>query len=273
MWLPSLLAFDLDDTLLNSAGELSEGTREAVRAAVGRGCRFAIVTGSLHHRAASYYAQLGVSGPIISYNGALLRESDNSRTYHHLPLSPEQALRVLAFADERHVHANVYVDDTLYVRATNPYSELYRTRHGSTALEYPRLEELAVHAPTKILLISEPEVIRRLREEAQAAFPDLYVTISKPEYLEFLNPNASKGKALRVLAEEVLGLRADQVAAAGDSYNDLDMLAYAGLGIAPANALPEVREQADYVCPSSDEDGAAVAIERILAGEVAPSRR
>ncbi len=270
MWRPALIALDLDDTLLNSEGCVSPRSAAAVRAAAREGRRVVVATGSMHHRAAAFANELGVPGPVISYNGAMLRESDGSWTYHHLPLTPEQAAAVLRFADGHGVHANVYVDDVLYIRQCNQWSELYRSRHHPQMVECPNIEELTARSPTKILLIAEPATIARLETEGRAEFPGLYVTRSKQDYLEFVNPQASKGKALRVLTEQVLGLSADQVMAIGDAYNDIDMIEYAGLGVAPANAHPEVRARAAHVCASNDEDGPAIAIEAVLAGALQP---
>ena len=264
MWRPALIAIDLDDTLLDSKGGFSARSAAAVRAAAEQACRVVLATGSMHHRAAAFARELGISGPIISYNGALLRESDDSRTYHHLPLRPEEGLAVLRFADAHAVHANVYLDDALYIRERNQWSELYRARHRPNMVEYPNIAEVAARGPTKILLVAGPETIARL-------FPGLYVTRSKQEYLEFVNPQASKGKALRVLTEKVLGLSAAQVMALGDAYNDIDMIQYAALGVAPANAPAEVRALAHHVCPSNDEDGPAMAIEAVLAGHLQPA--
>jgi len=235
-----------------------------VRALAERGVVVVLASGSMHRRVAALARDLGLAAPVISYNGALLKEADDSRTYHHLPLGAEEARAVIQFALERRVHANVYVNDRLYVRERNQWSQLYFERHGSRSRPWPDLLSLAAAEPTKVLLIDRPERIVSLEEEGKRIFPHLYVTRSKPDYLEFLHPDVSKGMALRVLAEH-LGVPREAVAAIGDAYNDVSMLEYAGLPLAVANAAEAVKRVAARVGPSNDEEGAAVLLEGLLA--------
>ena len=98
---------------------------------------------------------------------------------------------------------------------------------------------------------------KQLRKE----FDHLYITASKPPYLEVMHPEATKGRALAAVAE-YFGVKQDEVMAVGDSYNDLEMIRWAGLGVAMANAPSVVRKEADYVTCSNDENGVAEALER-----------
>jgi len=89
------------------------------------------------------------------------------------------------------------------------------------------------------------------------------VTSSVPEYVEMMNKNVSKGRALALVAD-YFGVSSSEVMAIGDSYNDVDMLRYAGVGVAMGNSSDEVKSAADLVVPSNDEHGVAVAIDTCL---------
>jgi Cof subfamily protein (haloacid dehalogenase superfamily) len=95
--------------------------------------------------------------------------------------------------------------------------------------------------------------------------PDqLHITTSVPIFLETTNPAINKGTAIDFLAQNLLGITAQEVMAIGDNHNDVEMLAYAGWGVAMGNAPAEVKAQADWVAPSVDEDGVAIAIDRFV---------
>jgi hydroxymethylpyrimidine pyrophosphatase-like HAD family hydrolase len=96
---------------------------------------------------------------------------------------------------------------------------------------------------------------------------ELYLTRSAPIYFEAANPQVNKGVAVQYLAEELLGITRAQVVAIGDNYNDLEMLEYAGVGIAMGNAPLEVQKQADWVAPTVEEDGVVTAIKTWVLGE------
>jgi len=94
---------------------------------------------------------------------------------------------------------------------------------------------------------------------------ELYITRSKPYYLEMLHPEATKGRALRVVAG-YFGIPRQEVIAIGDSFNDLDMIRYAGLGVVMENAREEVKRFADYVTRSNEDDGVAEVLEKFVLG-------
>ena len=101
----------------------------------------------------------------------------------------------------------------------------------------------------------------------QARFKEeLYVTLSKAEYLEFLPPTADKGKALALVAQRY-GIGQAQTVAFGDGWNDVPMLQWAGLGLAVANAVDPAKAAADRVIGSNDEDGVALALADIFGFE------
>ncbi len=102
------------------------------------------------------------------------------------------------------------------------------------------------------------------RTQAQFSSAELYITKSVPTFLEATNPKANKGQAVQFMAETLLGITATEVMTVGDSYNDVEMLAYAGMGVAMGNAEAAVQATANWVAPTVTADGVAAAIEEFI---------
>lgn len=225
-----------------------------------------LATGRMHHSAEAFAADLGLLGePVISYNGAMVRLAGTAETLWHEPVPTHLARRLLdqAVTEGRLIH--YYVDDVMYVTRASRGALIYRRRTGSRPVPVGDVRRLADQPPTKILLVDEPAVIDELLRRDQAAYGDeLYVTRSLPEYVEYLSRQASKGAALRVV-REYLGLPREQVMACGDMLNDIPLLEEAGIAVAMAHSLEEVRAAADYVTAPGLE-GVAEAIEKWVLG-------
>ncbi len=178
---------------------------------------------------------------------------------------------MIQFGRERNVQVNYYLlngaEDELYAERITSWGEHYGLFAKVPFYQAPDLEELLERgSPLKLLLIeAEPVVDGFLLELREMLGGQAYLTKSKPRYLEVSHPEATKGRALRDLAAW-LQVDRDQVIAFGDSFNDIDMLEFAGLGIAVANARPEVKSCAGYITASNNEDGVALALEKFVLG-------
>jgi Cof subfamily protein (haloacid dehalogenase superfamily) len=116
----------------------------------------------------------------------------------------------------------------------------------------------------KVAGIGEESTLREKRRELERIFAGkLYVTQSSFDILEFLHPEVSKDNALKTIATD-LGIAPAEIVAIGDNHNDIDMIRYAGLGVAMGNAHEEVKAAADYVTLSNSEEGVAVVVEKLL---------
>ena len=117
-------------------------------------------------------------------------------------------------------------------------------------------------------VLDTPERIKRLLMEFKENFGKrLYVTRTQIEYIEFMNPHVSKGRALETLAAQ-LNVPMDLVVAFGDGYNDESMMKAAGFRIAMGNSVDEIKACADYITETNQNDGVAMAVERLLLREV-----
>lgn len=263
MPLPKLVALDLDGTLLNSAKQLTARSRAAVHALAEAGTVIVLASGRMfRHCMEPQVAMLGVSAPVICYNGGIVLEPSTGEILSELPVPAELVAPLLQFAAETDRTINLYADDQLYCRRPTQWTELYCGRTGAQPIfRDDLLDWFAGRSSTKVLLLDEPPVIEQLFTEWQARLGgQLYVTVTDPEYLEFMNPKANKGWALRALCER-LGIDPAETAAFGDARNDLPLIEAAGVGVAMANGRPELHAVADLIAPANDDDGVAQVIE------------
>lgn len=257
-----LIAVDLDDTLLNSEVRISEENKKIIQACLDQGIHFTFATGRMFRSAVDFAKEVGISLPLITYQGALVKTIDNEEIHHHV-IQEEVAKDLIDFLKNYDMQLNVYMNDTLYMEKMNDFGEDYvrisRIDHEITS--FPQ----GLHTePTKVLLAGRPELLNEVQEETRNRYKDiLAITKSKDYFLEFGNPKAMKGIALKNLADS-LGIKREEVMAIGDGMNDFDMLQYAGLGVAVENAVAQVKEVADFVTSTNDQDGVAKAIKKFV---------
>ncbi|MGQ9730785.1 MAG: Cof-type HAD-IIB family hydrolase [Candidatus Zipacnadales bacterium] len=255
-----LVAIDLDGTLVTNGHHIPQRCMEAIRDAQARGVHIILATGRMHHSAAAFAEQLGLGDePIISYNGALVRRAQSNQTILHVPLTESLAQEVLDFCIARRGSIHYFYDDIMYVLRMDHWARSYWERTGSLPVPVGDLRKLPGREPTKILVIDHPERAERHLIEAQTQFEGrVYVTRSLPEYIEFLSYDASKGNALRAVAQ-YLNVPLDQTMGLGDMINDQPLIEVAGLGVAMHHSPESVKAVADYVTGPGDE-GVAEAI-------------
>jgi Cof subfamily protein (haloacid dehalogenase superfamily) len=211
-----------------------------------------------------FYDALELDTPMITSGGAEVYKADGSVLFSN-PLSPAVTKQVLQLAQEYGVHAQVYVGGELAYRKRNETAEAYERAFGFPGIEIPDLFERDDIVTPKVLLISDPETILALQRAAESRFPQLAVKRSKPAYLEFVQPDVSKGGAMMFVGG-YYGFDIKEIVAVGDSEIDISMIEAAGLGVAVANASSEAKAAADRICASNDEAGVSDVIEKMLEG-------
>lgn len=258
-----LLALDLDDTLLTEELSIPRSVVSAIAAARDKGVQVVVATGRMFRSALPYARTAEVDGPLITYNGALVRALDG-RTLSHHPVPMAEAQELALLAAEHGLCLNFYIDDELYVSCMDERAEYYHTISGVPAHVEPDLCRILTDAPTKALIVDDPPLADAWRARLACHFGErLSVTTSKPRFVEIMAPGVSKGVALAELAAS-LRIEPGNVMAVGDSFNDLSMLAFAGISVAMGNADPAIQEQVDYVVASSQQGGVAEAISRFI---------
>lgn len=259
-----LVALDLDDTLLDRDLVFSPRVREVVRAVMDSGVTVTLSTGRMFQSALPYARELGLSTPIICYQGALIKDPVSLETLFHQPVPLERAREVIRLVKRWGLHINVYVDDQLYVEKATPEAERYVRIARVPLHPVGDLLEFLKEDPTKIVIVSDEATIDRAMGELKAVFGEtLYITESLPMFCEIAHPGCNKGTALAMLASQ-LGVLQEETVAVGDGLNDLEMIEWAGLGVAMGNAPDEVKAAAGIVTGTIKEDGAAEALEQIF---------
>jgi Cof subfamily protein (haloacid dehalogenase superfamily) len=258
-----LLACDMDGTLFRGDLKISERVQEAIATAQRAGVHVVLATGRMPAAAAPFVHLLGLSGPQIYYNGALVSTPDGE-TLFHLPVETTIARGVVVYARASHMHLNAYIGDTIYVERLTPEAEFTRQLNRVDPVVVDDLEAFLEHAPTKMVIVRLPTVEPGLIPALSTRFDGkLSVSSSVPQYCEMINPAVDKGKALHALARR-LGLSPGEVAAIGDGDNDITLLRAAGVSFAMGNATERLKAQATHVVGSVEEDGVAEAIERYI---------
>ncbi|MGL5192709.1 MAG: Cof-type HAD-IIB family hydrolase [Chroococcales cyanobacterium] len=267
-----LLVLDIDGTIAGVSNQITQSVKEAIAAVHRKGIPVAIATGRMYRSALRFHQEIVSPLPLIAYQGALIKDPATATLHYHTPVASEIALELLDYFDDSTVRSQLsvhcYIDDCLYVRENTADSQAYGDRTGVTPIPYGDLRPLiAATAPTKLLALSQNTA---LIDELLQAFSlrytptELYLTKSHTTFLEAGNPAVNKGAAVRYLAEDILGLSSANVMCIGDNFNDVEMLEYAGIGVAMGNAPEGVKAIANWVSHSVEEEGVARAIERFL---------
>jgi len=289
-----LLALDLDGTLLNSGGRLSDRNRSAVAMAIEAGVSVAIVTGRRFRDARPLALQLGLDVPVISHNGALTKHAATLETVRVMLLPQEAAREVVdagrefggdALVSDDPSGSGLLVYDNISEGnlALAKYIEWSKRIVGDGAKEsvrrVPSLQKYLDHEPIHISFSGScrpmAHLAAMLRERFGQRIQVLCTIYPRQDFtlVDILNPAASKGAGLEAVAAE-LSVSSEETMAIGDNENDIEMLRFADIGVVMANAGHELTECPDFhKTATNDEDGVALAIERFIlrpAGKARP---
>lgn len=257
-----LIALDLDDTLLNSEKKITQRAKDAIAAARKKGVRVVIATGRAYGSLLQFADQLGERDYAISLAGGLVSDPAGN-TVISMCLDPEVTWMLMNWAVCRGVYFQAYIGTGFRYPQRTRFTDMYETGGGFAGELEPGLASRLDVEAGKILYICDEDRTDGCRRILEGTFPGLSIEKSSPVFLEISRKEASKGNALRLLAA-LLGIPREKIMAIGDSEIDQSMVAWAGMGVAMANAIPEVKAVADHVAPSCDEDGVARTIERFV---------
>ena len=274
-----IIALDLDGTLLDSEKRLSETNRAALERAAAKGVLIVPTTGRFFGMMPSAVRDLPFVRYAITINGAQVydRETDTAIVREEIPL--DTALAIMETLDRYDVIYDCYrqnwgwmtaaLQDKAADYATNEhYLKMVREFRRPVPELKAHLRETAADGDVqKIMLFASnsqasglsSQVLAAISSEIAARFPEIKVTSSTWNNIELNIASAHKGNALKRFAEH-LGFTLDNCMAFGDGMNDFTMVEAAGLGVAMANAEPEVKRIAKWIAPSNDEDGVAAGI-------------
>lgn len=263
-----LIVLDIDGTLLNSNLELSERNQRVLKAAIADGVQVVLATGKTRGSGLNLIEKLGLTTPGIYLQGLTIYQPDGSIAYQKT-LDPDIARRVLTFATERGFKFIAYSGTRMMIPTEEKaiIDGLMRYHEPAAEVVGPLVNQVGKVPLNKLMAIgADARAIKALRWqlEAQLGGAARLMQAGIPTMLEVLPPGASKGTALRYLLDEMLHIDPQHVLAMGDAENDAEMLQLAGVGVAIGNADEGLKQVADYVVGTNDEDGVAEAVERFV---------
>jgi Cof subfamily protein (haloacid dehalogenase superfamily) len=267
-----LIALDIDGTIVGDDEIIGERTRTAVTEAVRRGIVVALVTGRSANGAARFAGKLGIEGPVVGLQGAIIREmpvvgsNRPGRLLRHSPLAAGATTEIVAWCEANALMPYFFHLDLMILGPGAAYEEQARM-FGDHVRFVPSIAERSHRPVTKVVAVGEDGAPGALLAESRARFGSrAQVTVSHSRVMEFMAPGVSKGAAIRWLARRHRVPLANCMAI-GDQHADLEMIAEVGHGVAMPTAPAEVRDAAGFVAPPLAEEGAAQMIELIaLAG-------
>lgn len=261
-----LVALDLDDTLLREDLTISDRTREALIGAQMAGVTLVLASGRPTGSIQRYARELQLDafgGYILGFNGAEVTACTGDRVLFQQSLSRDEVHELYDVSRVEGLSVLSYQGRTIVTAEANPWADIERRLTGLEVVVAPDFKATMDGPAAKVILVQEPDRVRKAAADLAPLGARFNLAISKPYFLEVTAKGIDKAHSLAFLADKI-GVARAEVMAVGDSYNDLGMLTWAGLGVCMANGPEEVRDQADFITASNHDDGVADAIERFV---------
>jgi Cof subfamily protein (haloacid dehalogenase superfamily) len=265
-----LIALDLDGTLVGDDLDLRLRTTAAIHEAIRRGVSVSIVTGRMTTSALGFARPLGITDPIVGYQGAIIRAvapPDSGRLGRilvHRPLAPAATREAIEYSRSIGLAPHINHLERFVIQSDDPGADDYSKFLGGRAVIVDDLVGWVRKPVSKVISVAPDRVPDGILEAARERFAGrAEVTISHPRFLEFLQPGVSKGVAVGWLARRA-AVPLSAVLAVGDQFNDLEMIAEAGHGAAMPHAPAAVRAAGRYIAPPLADEGVAQLIEELV---------
>ena len=262
-----LIALDMDGTLLREDKTISEETKYKLACAKEKGVKVVLATGRPIEGVKRYLEEPDLQNEgdyAVSYNGALVQDTYTKEAISKTTLKGSDLHMLYELSRELKVNIHAFSKLGCITPVLTKYSELEGEINGIDVLvmDYKEVED--DEDIIKIMMVDEPAVLSEAIKYLPEWIYEKYTVVrSAPYFLEFLNKKVDKGAGVRALAEK-LGIDQSEVICVGDAGNDEHMIRYAGLGVAMGNAFPEIKEMADFITKTNEEDGIAHVIDKFI---------
>lgn len=261
-----LLAIDIDGTLLNDSNQMSQKTHDALQTMKEYGITITLATGRFYPDAFYFAKLLGFSCPMILLHGALI-QSQEGKIIKKQELLPETIPVLIDIAKKEKVPFQIFHEDYLVMEEKTKWNDIYLSFSEIKPVIVPDIREYIKKqkSPFAFIFLGTPQKMGRLKKIVEEKMNDsIAIACAHPNLLEIIAADASKGNALKQLAA-MKNIPLSQTIAIGDSYNDIEMIKTAGLGVAMGNAPKEVKDAADCITKDNNHDGIAYFISQFLA--------
>ena len=263
-----LIALDMDGTLLRKDKTISERTKKAIKDAKEKGVTVVLATGRPIDGVTRYLEELDMYGEndyVLSYNGGLVLKTRSREVICKIGLNGEDLHYIYELSKKLGVNIHAFSEEKGLITPKNSkYTEVEATINNININieDFSKIEN--DHSIIKIMMVDEEEILQKAVDNLPKEVYEKYTVVrSTPYFLEFLNKEVNKGVGVEMLAKH-MGITLDQVITMGDAGNDLHMIECAGMGVAMGNAFEEVKEAANYITDTNENDGVAKAIEYLV---------
>jgi len=262
-----MIVLDMDDTLLRDDHTISDRTKIALDKVQQKGVKVVLASGRPAFAMKSTAKELGLDkyeSYIVSFNGATITDCKTDETIFERSLSKDIAHLLYDYSKEHNVHIHTYLNDDIITEKNNKYTDIESDITGMEIITIDNFKKAVKGNVIKVLMLEDPEYLKKVESKLKPKLKDkLNMTISKPFFLEFMDKGIDKGTTLSRLIHK-LDIKQEEVMAFGDSYNDLSMIEFAGLGVAMGNAPEDIKSKSDLVTDCNMSDGIAKVLERLI---------
>ena len=263
-----ILVLDIDGTLTNSRKEISPGTKAGLIGIMERGHKIILASGRPTPGMRRYEEELELEkygGYLISFNGARIVECRSGEIVYQRTLPLALLPGFYGFAKRNGCGLVTYLGaEVISAFVPDEYIELEARINAMPIRQVKDFLGFVDFDINKCLMTAEPEKAAVLEKELQEKYGDVAsVYRSEPFFIEIMPKNVDKASSLDKMLETI-GMTRENAICCGDGFNDVSMIKYAGVGVAMGNAQPVVKEAADYITATNDEDGLVQVIDKFI---------
>ncbi len=256
-----LIALDVDGTLINSEYQITESTIQTIKEIHRQGAHIVLCTGRGPSSTLPLLELLGIDGTVITHNGAVTVESVGSKLIHQFAFSMNELQPFVDYCRANTIHFDV---NTAFEHYLEHLTDVEREMYKKYLVVPNQIDDvMTIQADiVKISIYAESDVLDQLTLDwPQIGHPEVKIIRSGEFFIDVMHHAANKGNALRSLANN-WGIQAEDILAIGNYYNDVEMLKFAGLGIAMDNSPVDMKNDADAITSSNDEEGVHQALQQ-----------
>jgi Cof subfamily protein (haloacid dehalogenase superfamily) len=261
---------DMDGTLLRSDHTVSEPTVKTIQTLTEKGVPVILVSARPINAVLPTFRKIGLPAhtPLITLNGSYIVE--NEQPIFEAVIDLETTEQVTAQVRPFKATIAYYLQKEWYSEVSDAWTD-HEQKIMDIALQVGPIDHLVKEwsarriGPNKMMVMSEPDNIAGIQEHLRSMYNGrLNIYPSKATYLEVMDSRGSKSNAVRFVGER-LGIRPAEIVAMGDNYNDVEMIQFAGMGVAMGNAPDDIKAKADFVTDTNNNDGVRKALEKFFA--------
>lgn len=257
-----LIVTDIDGTILNHDFKFNQEVKDCIKNLTIDGIKVVLATGRMHAATNHIAEELGLNTPIVSYQGGLIKLQDE--ILYEKNLHSKFAAEIIEWAKKNDIHVNLYLNDELHVEKDNLIIQRY-VKQGISKFIVKSFDRIKLEKINKLILIDfeDENKVTMWTDYLAVKYPDLHIVKSTPYFCEICNKEATKAYAVNFL-KDYWGLKKEEILTIGDQNNDIELLNAGGIKVAMGNATDELKEIADYITDTVNNNGFVKAIERFV---------